>query len=171
MTGYRPASRTIAGMMVLVCLGMSISVMLDPVHSDNRAGGLACTGLAALVLRGAYRPRVRIQQDVLVVDQPLLRWSIPRTAVWAVRLRQGVIIVRCGTSFTIPYAFSSSIIANLINRDHHRTAAAKAIDAWRPDRVGGLRERPVRWSLTPALVDVVVLVGGWQVLYSLLLLL
>lgn len=170
MIGYRPASRIFAGVTTAAFIFVSIYIMFAP-GSQIRIGGLVFATFAVVVLRGGYRPAVKIEGETLVVDQPAWRWRIPRVDIEGVSARQGTITITTNTTTIIPFTFSHSLIANLINGDKHRMAAVEAVNDWRhgaaPTRTG----RPATWSVKPVLLDAVVLIGGWQVAYSLVLLL
>lgn len=170
VVGYRPADRAVGAVTTVAFLIVSVYVMFAPGFQQIRIGGLVFSLFAVFTLRGAYRPALRLRDGALVVDQPLWRWTIPAGALVGVAARRGVLELSTDRTTIIPFAFSSSVVANLVNADKHRREACRVIEDWRDrTRPHGARPRVV-WSIRPVVVDAVAIVAGWQVVYSLVLL-
>lgn len=168
MIGYRPVTRIITVLLVCYFLGASIQIMSEPA-SDIRVGGFVLSLVAVLIFRLGYRSALKINQNSLIIDQPWVRWIIPKHTIKSVTAEQGIISILTTTREIYPFAFTHSLVSNIVNKDKHRRVAVKTINNWRFNESYTDLNQPKIWSLKQVLFDVFVFIGSWQIIYSIYL--
>ena len=135
MRGYRRGTRAfgLGGLSVMASVGVWAA-------GDSPGGRyewqppLILGFLACVVLRFAFRPRVRLAGGHLLLDEPGWRWVVPASVVTAVE-SEGFLVVQTPRRVLQPSAFAPSVIAYVLgNGELHRSA--EAIRAWWTSQLG-----------------------------------